>query len=91
VWGSEFTAKIAALQGIKNKLGLELIQTQMAHKPILQAEVYARALHASQNVKGATGRFIIIRSLLNCTTIKYLRRATSGVAGNGLGTTIKYL
>jgi hypothetical protein len=25
------------------------------------------------------------------TTIKYLRRTTSGAAGNGLGTAIKYL
>jgi hypothetical protein len=25
------------------------------------------------------------------TTIKYLRRTASGAAGNGLGTTIKYL
>ena len=27
---------------------LELIQTQMAQKPMLRAEVYARALRASQ-------------------------------------------
>ena len=32
---------------------LELIQTQMAQKPMLRAEVYARALRASQNVKRA--------------------------------------
>ena len=35
------------------ELELELIQTQMAQKPMLRAEVYARALRASQNVKRA--------------------------------------
>jgi len=30
------------------ELELELIQTQMAQKPMLRAEVYARALRASQ-------------------------------------------
>ena len=30
---------------------LELIQTQMTQKPVLRAEVYARALRASQNRK----------------------------------------
>jgi hypothetical protein len=30
------------------ELELELIQTQMSQKPMLQAEVYARALRASQ-------------------------------------------
>ena len=35
-------------------LELELIQTQMAQKPMLRAEVYARALRASQ--KRETGR-----------------------------------
>ena len=34
-----------------NELELELIQTQMAQKPMLRAEVYARALRASQNRK----------------------------------------
>jgi len=33
-------------------LELELIQTQMTQKPMLRAEVYARALRASQNRKG---------------------------------------
>ena len=33
------------------ELELELIQTQMAQKPMLRAEVYARALRASQNRK----------------------------------------
>ena len=31
-------------------LELELIQTQMTQKPMLRAEVYARALRASQNL-----------------------------------------
>ena len=30
---------------------LELIQTQMTQKPMLRAEMYARALRASQNRK----------------------------------------
>ena len=34
-----------------SELELELIQTQMAQKPMLRAEVYARALRASQNRK----------------------------------------
>jgi hypothetical protein len=34
-----------------SKLELELIQTQMTQKPMLRAEVYARALRASQNRK----------------------------------------
>jgi hypothetical protein len=33
------------------ELGLELIQTQMAQKPMLRAEVYAHAMRASQNRK----------------------------------------
>jgi hypothetical protein len=33
------------------ELELELIQIQMAQKPMLRAEVYARALRVSQNVK----------------------------------------
>jgi hypothetical protein len=35
------------------ELELELIQTQMTHKPMPRAEVYARALRASQNAKRA--------------------------------------
>jgi hypothetical protein len=31
------------------ELELELIQTQMTQKPVLRAEMYARALRASQN------------------------------------------
>jgi len=31
------------------ELELELIQTQMAQKPMLRAEVYAHAMRASQN------------------------------------------
>jgi len=34
-----------------NHVRLELIQTQMTQKPMLRAEVYARALRASQNRK----------------------------------------
>ena len=34
-----------------SKLELELIQTQMAQKPMLRAEVYAHAMRASQNRK----------------------------------------
>ena len=39
--------------GISNvaELELELIQTQMAQKPMLRAEVYAHAMRASQNRK----------------------------------------
>jgi hypothetical protein len=35
------------------KLELELIQNQMAQKQMLRAEVYARALRASKNLKRA--------------------------------------
>jgi hypothetical protein len=35
------------------ELELELIQTQIAQKPKLRADVYARVLRASQNVNGA--------------------------------------
>ena len=34
-----------------HELELELIQTQMAQKPMLRAEVYAHAMRASQNLK----------------------------------------
>jgi len=34
-----------------SELELELIQTQMAQKPMLRAEVYAHAMRASQNRK----------------------------------------
>ena len=34
-----------------NHVRWELIQTQMTQKPMLRAEVYARALRASQNRK----------------------------------------
>ena len=37
--------------GSPGELELELIQTQMTQKPMLRAEVYARALRASQNRK----------------------------------------
>ena len=35
------------------ELELGFIQTQMAQKPVLREDVYARALRASQNVKRA--------------------------------------
>ena len=35
----------------QKELELELIQTQMTQKPMLRAEVYARALRASHNRK----------------------------------------
>ena len=43
-----FVVKAASLIDI---LELELIQTQMAQKPVLRAEVYAHAMRASQNRK----------------------------------------
>ena len=42
----------AARRWVKQlELELELIQTQMAQKPMLRAEVYAHAMRASQNRK----------------------------------------
>jgi hypothetical protein len=41
------------------ELELELIHTQMAQKPMLKAEVYARALRASQNVKRAPLQLVL--------------------------------
>ena len=40
-------------QGAKLLLELGLIQTQMAQKPMLRAELYARASRASKNVRGS--------------------------------------
>ena len=40
-----------SITGISQILELELIQTQMAQKPMLRAEVYAHAMRASQNRK----------------------------------------
>ena len=40
-----------AVMTLVSELELELIQTQMTQKPMLRAEVYARALRASQNRK----------------------------------------
>ena len=45
---------------------LELIQTQMAHKPMLRAEAFVRALRASQNVNWrphvqVTTRFLVAK------------------------------
>ena len=39
------------VRGVYSELELELIQTQMAQKPMLRAEVYAHAMRASQNRK----------------------------------------
>jgi hypothetical protein len=44
--GSDYFERSAQIE-----LELELIQTQMTQKPMLRAEVYARALRASQNRK----------------------------------------
>ena len=41
--------RITIIRG--RELELELILTQMAHKPVLRAEVYAHAMRASQNRK----------------------------------------
>ena len=41
----------SAVDLLRNTVELELIQTQMTQKPMLRAEVYARALRASQNRK----------------------------------------
>jgi hypothetical protein len=38
---------------VKENLELKLIQTQITQKPMLRAEVYARALRASKNVNRA--------------------------------------
>jgi hypothetical protein len=42
---------LASFENSVFELELELLQTQMAQKPMLWAEVYARALRASQNAK----------------------------------------
>jgi len=39
------------LKFLELELELELIQTQMAQKPVLRAKVYAHAMRASQNRK----------------------------------------
>jgi len=48
---------------------LELIQTQMTQKPMLRAEVYARALRASQNRKEASVPFgfVLVRVRVRST------------------------
>ena len=46
-----FSAQGAYCSAPEPKLELELIQTQMTQKPMLRADVYARALRASQNRK----------------------------------------
>jgi len=43
-----------------DELELELIQTQMAQKPMLRAEVYAHAMRASQNrKKGSKSSYVL--------------------------------
>ena len=42
---------VVAWGSIQLELELELIQTQMAQKPMLRAEVYAHAMRASQTRK----------------------------------------
>ena len=44
-------ARLLVSMQLASELELELIQTQMTQKPMLRAEVYARALRASQNRK----------------------------------------
>ena len=46
-----FLSVIGRFANSELELELELIQTQMTQKPMLRAEVYARALRASQNRK----------------------------------------
>jgi hypothetical protein len=46
-------SRFAAGQSKYIELELKLIQTQMEPKSMLRVEMYARALHASQNAKGA--------------------------------------
>ena len=48
---SESAAQKRSFRPQRRGLELELIQTQMTQKPMLRAEVYARALRASQNRK----------------------------------------
>jgi len=49
--GKESHSAKFCFQGKFRFVELELIQTQMTQKPMLRAEVYARALRASQNRK----------------------------------------
>ena len=46
-----FAAAVSFASPPQLELELELIQTQMAQKPMLRAEVYAHAMRASQNRK----------------------------------------
>jgi hypothetical protein len=45
--------RACSVGGLRDTNDFELIQTQIAQKPMLRAEVYARALRASQNVRRA--------------------------------------
>ena len=55
MWGlllaSGVWLRLLAVVVVMLELELELIQTQMAQKPMLRAEVYAHAMRASQNRK----------------------------------------
>jgi hypothetical protein len=52
-WADSEMSQVARGQGHKTKeLELELLQTQMAQKPVLRAEVYVRVLRASHQTKG---------------------------------------
>jgi hypothetical protein len=62
------------------ELELGLIQTQMAQKPMLCAEFYARALRASQNVKRAE-----VRVGARCALWVDGARACAGVEGTCMG------
>ena len=58
------------------ELELKLIQTQMAQKPVLRAEVYAHAMRASQNRKkgSAQREGSIVHSALSKVLSLYLQR-----------------
>jgi hypothetical protein len=53
----------------RTELEFELIQTQMAQRPMPRAEVYARGLSASQKVNGAEVRF----DKIDLSKINFLR------------------
>jgi hypothetical protein len=64
-WPRPITHDFAKVQTLKQRyfiksqleLELEHIQTHMAQKPVLRADVYARALRASNNLKRSQGHF----------------------------------
>jgi hypothetical protein len=61
-------------------LELELMQTQMAQKPVLRAEVYACAMRANQNVKRAE-----VWVDARCALLVGGAWASSGVEGTRMG------